>query len=273
MKLTCMSCQHQIHVDDSKIPSGVFKVKCSKCGKIVTGQRETAAHADSAPTSPSVSAADELQAAYSMQSPQPPAEPLDSGNGDGNSELQQLVKREVGHLRKELMSSLGALFGQRKDWKLDRHAEEEEDDDFARKALVCEDDSAFIEIISGSLKRLGYKVEIAKTTAEALKKIETGTYNLITVDYTFPDDKEGGVKIIARLNGQKPGVRRETFVVLISANVKSADASAAFFHGANITVNKDEIRHLEYLIREGQRHFHELYRVFNRVVEEKNEKL
>lgn len=274
MKLTCINCQHQIHVDDSKIPGGVFKVKCPKCGKIVTGQKEVAAQAGSAATPPSVSAADELQAAYSTHSPQPAAETPGSGGGNGDSELHRLVKTEVGHLRKELMGSLASLFGHGKDWKLDRHSgEEEEEDDFSKKALICEDDSAFVEIISDALKRLGYKVDIARTTAEALKRIENGAYNLITVDYNFPDDKEGGVKIIARLNGQKSSVRRETFVVLISVNVKSADASAAFFHGANITVNKEEIRHLEHLIREGQRRFHDLYRVFNRIVEEKNEKL
>jgi hypothetical protein len=92
------------------------------------------------------------------------------------------------------------------------------------------------------------------------------------VDYNFPDDKDGGTKIISRINGWKPAARRETFVVLISANIKSADASAAFFHGANITVNKEEIRNLEHLIREGQRRFHEIYRVFNRILEEKTER-
>ena len=110
----------------------------------------------------------------------------------------------------------------------------------------------------------------APNAAKAIKKVESNFYQLITVDHAFPDDKEGGNKIIAKINGQKPAQRRQNFVVLISANVKSADANAAFFHGANITVNKEEIRNLEAHIREGQRHYDQIYSVFNRLMAEKN---
>ena len=267
MKLTCAGCQHQIVLEDSKIPSGVFKVKCPKCGKIATGQKDAAGQTA---TGPSFSAADEPQASHGLQSA-----PGDSPGGDGSSpEVQFLVKKEVSRLRKEILGSFNSLFGGTRHLRLDKESHDVDDDDEdGKKALVCEDDPAFVEIITGSLKRMGYHVDTANSTAEALKKVETGSYELITVDYNFPDDKEGGIKIIAKINGQKPALRRERFVVLISAHVKSADASAAFFHGANITVNKEEIRHLEHLIRDGQRRFHDLYRVFNRIVEEKNEKL
>lgn len=274
MKLTCASCQQPIVLDDAKIPQGVFKVKCPKCGKIVTGQKDAPGQSP-APTGPAVSAADELQAAYGLTSSEPPAAALDSSGAAGVSpEVQAIVKREVARLRKEILGSMSSLFGGTRHLRHEKESgEDDEDDEFGKKALVCEDDPAFVEIISGSLKRMGYKIETAGSTAEALKKVETGTHDLVTVDYNFPDDKEGGVKIIAKINGQKPALRRERFVVLISANVKSADASAAFFHGANITVNKEEIRHLEHLIRDGQHRFRDLYRVFNRIVEEKNEKL
>lgn len=276
MKLHCSNCQQVIQIDDTKIPDGVFKVKCPKCGKVVTGQKDAPAAASSSHNlSAGVSAADELQAAYETQSrgaSNPPSE--DHGNGNGPTDVHSLIKQEIGHLRKEIFSSLGSLFGQGKTWHPEKHGMTDvEDDDFNKKALICEDDAAFREIISTALKHLGYSIESAATTAESLKKIESHTYNLITVDYNFPDDKEGGIKIIGKINGQKPNIRRQTFVVLISANVKSADASAAFFHGANVTVNKEDIRHLEHLIRDGQRRFNELYRVFNRMVEEKNEKL
>jgi predicted Zn finger-like uncharacterized protein len=275
MKLACSHCQHQINIEDSKVPSGVFKVKCPKCGKIVTGQKEAAGDRTGPISAGSVaSAADELQAAYDTQSTGQSVSTQEPDNGHSlTPEVQGYVKKEILHLRKEILGSLSSLFGPGRHFHPDQPPSEDDEDDFDKKALICEDDGAFVDIISTALKRLGYKVDTAGTTADSLKKIETGHYNLVTIDYNFPDDKEGGVKILSKLNGQKPNIRRETFVVLISANVKSADASAAFFLGANITVNKEEIRHLEHLIRDGQRRFHELYRIFNRMVEEKNEKI
>lgn len=274
MKLACSNCQQQIQIDDARVPAGVFKVKCPKCGKVVTGQKDASASTHPASLSAGISAADELQAAYDSPSRDVSSSPAaDNGNGGGSADIRGQIKQEIGHLRQELFSSLGSLFGQGKVWHPEKHGITKVEDDFDRKALICEDDAAFREIITTSMKNLGYSIETAATTAEALKKIELQPYNVITVDYNFPDDKEGGVKILGKINGQKPNIRRQTFVVLISANIKSADASAAFFHGANITVNKEEIRNLEHLIRDGQRRFNELYRVFNRIVEEKNEKL
>lgn len=271
MKLICTGCQHQIQVDDSKVPGGVFKVKCPKCGKLVVGQKDSGASHDSAPIHATSSAADELQAAYGAEGPSSSAE--DNGNGDGGANVQSAIKREVAQLRKEIFSAFGALFGDKVWGSAMPGATEEQDDSFQKKALICEDEPAFVEIISSVLKRLGYHVSTALTTADSLKRVETGAYDLITVDFNFPDDKEGGAKIIARINGQKAAIRRQTFVVLISASIKSADAGAAFFNGANITVNKEEIRHLENFIREGQRRFQNMYRTFNRIVQEKNERI
>jgi CheY-like chemotaxis protein len=142
----------------------------------------------------------------------------------------------------------------------------------SQSALICESDSAAADTISTVLRKLGYSVDPASTTTEALKKIESNDYRLVTLDLSFPDDKEGGKKIIGKINGKKPMLRREMFVVLISAAVKSDDANAAFFNGVNLTVNRSEIAGLGGLVRSGQTHFQQIYRTFNRLLAEKYER-
>src|SRR5262245_61991850 len=236
MKLTCSSCQQQLVVDDSKVPASVFKIKCPKCGKMITGQKPASmSDTGSRPAAPKTSAADELQAVYLSQSNpaivQPPASaPSNGENADKTdpASTEVLIKREVAAVRRELMHAMSSLFG-----GSGRHfghsdgSQDDEDDGFTKKALICEDDESFIEVISAAVKHLGFSIDVARSTMEALKKVETGAFDLVTVDYVFPDDKEGGNKILAKLNGLPTQSRRETFVVLISASIKSSDANAA----------------------------------------------
>lgn len=262
MKLSCSSCQHQFQIDDAKVPAGTFKLKCPKCGKVITASRESGAAAPAEPVHESASAAPSLE----------------QENDSENPAVRAFVKKEMASMKKELMGAMASLLGgSAAKWQHageSGQAEEEDDDDpLSKKALICEDDQAYIDIITQAVKHLGYSIDIARSTAEAIKKVESQFYQLVTVDYIFPDDKEGGNKILSKINGQKPGQRRQQFVVLISSSVKSADSSAAFFHGANITVNKEEIRNLEALIRAGQRNFHEIYAMFSRVLTEKAQRM
>jgi predicted Zn finger-like uncharacterized protein len=251
MRVACSKCQNQIQIDDAKVPTGTFKIKCPKCGTIQT-----------------------LQGAGAPPPPSSGSEPeLASGNDlEVSPDVDAFVRREIAAARKEIISGLRSSLGIEGKW-------EEEDSDTAateiggKRALICEDDQVYIDILSATLRKMGYHLDVARSTAEAIKKVESGFYTLVTVDYAFPDDKEGGNKIISKINGQKGVQRRQTFVVLISANIKSADANAAFFHGANITVNKEEIKNLEAHIREGQRHFQQLYSIFNRILDDKNERM
>lgn len=278
MKLSCSNCQHSISIEDSKVPAGAFKVKCPKCGKPVIVQKDASAsggHPSAAAEKPPAheqppapAAAAETSGAVTA-APEP-AEPVLEAEEVLSPALAELVRAEVAAARSEILGSIRGLLGT----GTGNHSEHLHADGSpaisGRTALVCEHEQQYIDAISATLKKLGYTIELARTTAEALKKLETGTYQVITLRTQFPDDNEGGQKILARINGQKPVVRRQTFVVLVSATIKSADANAAFFHGANITVNKEEIKNLEALIRDGQKNFAQIYRVFNQLLAEKD---
>lgn len=185
MRVACSQCQNQVQIDDAKVPSGPFKIKCPKCGNVNTVQGP----ASSAP---------------------PPDAPQSDDSAQAISpEIEAFVKREIAAARREILGAIQALFGGEVKWQTEEGAGADSALlETGKKALICEDDQVFVDIVSATLRKLGYSIDVARSTSEAIKKVENGYYQLITVDYIFPDDKEGGNKIIAKINGQKPAQRR-----------------------------------------------------------------
>jgi CheY-like chemotaxis protein len=234
MQVTCAACQHVSQLDDTKLPEGVFKIRCSKCGKIITAERKR----------------------NSEQIPET---------------IRDFLRQEMAALKQELANVDARPAGESTApaGPLSTPAPVA----LTRRALVSEADQATAEKIGDILKQSGYLVEFARTPAETIKRIDNQPFSLITVASSYPDDKEGGKKLIAKINGKKPDERRKTFVLLISGTVKTGDVNSAFFEGTNITVNIADLPNLPTLIAEGQLTFREIYRVFDSVTTEKEQNL
>ena len=237
MQLTCSGCRHLFSIEDAKVPQGTFKIRCPKCGKIITAQKEAE---NSSPPEQAVSSATE---AY--------------------------IKQELSKLKNEILDAVGQQSGK----VIQRETAASgitSSPATGNMALLCESEQVYIESVSGTLAKLGYSVDVARGTSEAIKKVDANPYSLILIDSNLPDDKEGWRKIVDRVNGQKPAIRRQTFVALLSDTAKSGDGGAAFFSGVNLTVNRAEVGNLSNLLREGQRYFQEFYQLFHHLIEEKN---
>lgn len=245
MKVVCNSCEQSITVDDSKVPAGSFRIKCPSCSNLIIVTREQSAATKTTPPHPGV--------------PEPP--PQQPANVD------EIVKREVAKAKKEIFDAIASFLGA--DISQLQNSQQNELLDERKRALICHSEEAAIDQITAVLKHLDYEVDIAKTSAEAMKKLDQLTYHLITVSSNFPDAKDGAARILGRINGQKSVQRRQTFVVSISSTVKNTDATTAFLHGANIIVNKDDLSKLENLIQEGQRTFQQIYHHFSSLIDEK----
>ncbi len=252
MDLTCLHCDKQIHIEDSRVPEGVFKVRCPGCGKLITAERDA-------------------------ESPEPPKQSPAALPAPAS---QDFVKREIAALRQEILELLrNTSTHPAQSFQPDAENNTLEGrtslpawpgESVGNVALVCESDPATSMAISNTLKKLGYAVEVAVTAAECLKKLEAKSYRIVTVDSAFPDDKDGGNKIIGRINAMKPAARRLTFLANISTNTRTLDSGTAFFQGANIAVNKADLPKLESLIRDGFQQFQHFYHVFNRLLNEKD---
>ncbi|MEW6410761.1 MAG: response regulator [Nitrospirota bacterium] len=79
------------------------------------------------------------------------------------------------------------------------------------KILVVEDDKNMSTIISSILKKEGYRIDRVSEGKQAIEKIKTKDYDLITLDYKLPDIN--GIKVLEEVRRIKPFLK----VIMISA--------------------------------------------------------
>ncbi len=132
-----------------------------------------------------------------------------------------------------------------------------------KTALVCESDRAVRENLGTVLKKLGYYVTESATVPDALKSMSFHLYDLIMVgkDFDFHGSDEGGV--LAYIRQLPMGTRRNIFVALLSATVRTMDNMAAFGRSVNLIINLENIGEADVIIKKGiadNKAFYETFR-------------
>lgn len=228
MKIKCESCQKSFIIDETKYPKLPESVQCPNCKN---------------PIKISSTGRDEL-------------------NFNNGSQLKEEVILKI---REDILREIFSLLplnlpqkGNRKNYSIEEKP----------KALICEDEKIFQDVLKESILRLGYDVEIASSTKMACEILKRNDYELVTVDNRFPDDVEGGFKILAAINSLPPEKRRKMFVAFISADLATMDTNSAFVYGANLTVAKKDIKKIESIISQGMEENEKRYRTFFAVLEE-----
>ena len=135
-----------------------------------------------------------------------------------------------------------------------------------KKALICDDDQMIRQAIKAGVESLGYVVDEASTIEQSLDFLKQADidYDLILIDKVFPDDAEGGYKILSKVATLPLDIRRQIFVAFISGDLKSGDPTSAFLMGANIVVNKKDLKQLPAILKEELAEYKRLYRVFSK---------
>ncbi len=261
MPVSCGACGARFQIDESKLPAGKVRLKCPKCAVAIEVQKPdapgAAAPAAAEMTSPALDAAPaavpppampaKFRTTDSLPASEPPAAapaPLDPDARRLLATLNEILKRGI---RPEILQAQAAA------------------DDDGNRALVCDDEEMFHAILRDQLVGLGYRVDVATTVADALRLVKEHRYEVVTVDNRFPDHNEGGYEILRALSAAGTAARRKIYAVFLSADLKTMDAGSAFFHGANLSINKKDVKRAGALIREGLEEYRRFYRVFNLV--------
>lgn len=250
MQIACPTCKKAFSLDDTKVPDHPFAVKCPSCqGRIAAVPPPRAAASPEAAQLPS-------------EAPVPPetaperAEVPDAPAGMRGPEWERL-RKEVTF---ELLKSLGI--------KAPMEMQAEDPYAEAPMALVCDDEILFQDVIREALTKLGYKVDVASSVPIAMDLLRKQVYEIVTVDNRFPDDPEGGFRILQEINGLLSDRRRKMFVAFVSADLNTMDTNSAFILGANLTVSKKDVKRIERILVQGRVEHERLYRVFHQVQEE-----
>jgi predicted Zn finger-like uncharacterized protein len=251
MIIVCQKCSSRLQIDDTKLPSRPFNVRCPKCNSEV--------NSSSASANPSVehsaisagSAIDQGPSRFARSKPAPLFEP--------NQPVQQADSSPV--VSDRLLELLSGLITQP---RAGEHSGTSRPSWNPRRALVCipEDER---EKLARSLAENGYQVFVAEDTRQAVERMRENQLDVVIVDPRFDAVEQGAVFVTREVNILRPAQRRRLFFVLLSSSLRTMDPHSAFLNNVNAVVNISDLNELPVLVEHRLRDFNELYKDFNNV--------
>ena len=243
MIIVCPKCSSRLQVDELRIPSKPFTIRCPKCNSSVDSNAATTAIEQTAVS---------IGASPSSEDPrmeQAKAAPL------FESDLTPVTPNATDKLV-ELLSSLvsqpagnGYLPTARSSWN-------------PRKALVCAVEE-IREAVARGLSENNYQVFVAQDSRQAVERMRENRLDLVVLDSRFDPVEQGSVFVTREVSVLRPAQRRRVFFALLSPTLRTMDAHSAFLNNVNAVVNINDLAELPKLIEHRLREFNELYTEFN----------
>lgn len=254
MIVTCHNCATRLQLDDAKVPSRPFTVRCPKCAQIVNAQPPAGERQGSA-----LAAVGDLPASNRTQqektTPVPAtvfaAEPsgTQAAAQPGGDVLQMLTEllRRGGEERPDTRGVL-----RRPSWE-------------RRRALVCVG-SVHGADVSRALAARDYEVFVADKTQQAFELLREERVDVVVLDAEFDMGGQGALHLNRELNSMRMAERRRLVFAQLSPTLRTGDAQAAFLNNANLIVNTGDASELAHVLEKNIRDLNELYRDFNRAL-------
>jgi ActR/RegA family two-component response regulator len=256
MVLICSKCEARLQLDETKVPSRPFMVRCPKCQDAINVQppassstttteerhlpQSSPVTADRGAFEPPPSAP-----AFKVQIESPSVDSSNSASTAGLKDMAKLLAAALSHAD----TTAGSRGRKRPAW--DR-----------RKILVCAS-TAYREAIARSLANRDYEVFVAENSAQALGRMREEKMDIVILDANF-DPVEQGVAFVTReIKLLRPSERRRLFFVYLTSGVRTMDLHAAFLHNVNLVVNPSDLEQMPDALEVSVRHYNELYRDFN----------
>ena len=245
MIIVCQKCDSRLQVDEARVPSRPFVIRCPKCHSSVNSDlpsptlQQTAVSASTSSYDPSFEQPNpaplfELQG----QAPEPPP-------GVSADRLAELLS---GLINQPAVSGRNLPYA-RPAWD-------------PRKALVCVPEE-YREMVARGLAANGYKVFVAEDARQAVDRMRENLLDIVLLDPRFDPVEQGPVFVTREVNILRPAQRRRLFFVLLSPSLRTMDAHTAFLNNVNAIINVSEIEELPSLIERRVREYNELYKDFN----------
>ena len=251
MIIVCQNCSARIQIDDTKVPSGAFTVKCPKCATNVNSGHASPASQKSALSvggSPSTE-----HPRFERRKPAPafePHAPQSSDASDGTPSIEMV--RVLMELMARNSQAHESSSVQPPKWK-------------RRQVLVCAAE-ARREIIARSLAENGNQVFVAEDTRQAVESMRENMLDVVLLDPEFDAAEQGAAFVTREVNILRPTQRRRLFFGLISPSFRTLDAHTAFLNNANVTVNVNDLEELPAVLDRSIREYNELYSEFYRAL-------
>ena len=129
----------------------------------------------------------------------------------------------------------------------------------SKTAMICEQDPVSRDKVSNAIKKIGFKVVQPATFKDALKYMRFHVFDVILVNENFSTGIGEVNNILKCLESQNMSVRRQMFVVLISAIYATMDSMQAYNKSVDMIINKSEISDIENILKQALSEHNDFY--------------
>jgi predicted Zn finger-like uncharacterized protein len=231
MIIRCDNCSVSFQLDESKVPSGAFTVRCPRCQNMLRASKDMKSSA--------------AQLAANQAAPASPQ------NAENFAERQSEFE-----INSALKSLLSALQSGKQTLDTDENAEK------PRRVLLCLGDKkdAVAKVLAGA----GYRVYIAQTPAQANERLREGKTEIVIFSPDFAAEFGGAAILQQKANAMYSSERRRLFLVSLEDTGTTMNAHDAFLRNLNLVVNTDDIGQLPLILNRALLDYNGLYHYFNR---------
>jgi predicted Zn finger-like uncharacterized protein len=233
MIIRCDNCSVSLQLDESKIPSGNFTVRCPRCQNMLRANKDQKG----------ASMAQQLEA-------NKPAAAVGAANGFAEKQSEF----EINNALKMLLQAL----------KTGNEKIEASDDpvEKPRRVLLClgskKDDVA--KILTDS----GYRVYIAQTPAQANERLREGKTEIVIFSPDFAPEFGGAAILQQKANALYSSERRRLYLVSLEDDGTTMNAHEAFLRNLNLIINTADIPQLPLILNRAILDYNDLYHYLNR---------
>lgn len=108
-------------------------------------------------------------------------------------------------------------------------------------ALVCEKNTELQKILIQTFKGINFETVTPSNQEEALNYLETEDFEVVILGSEFFKESNGDNKIMKYLSNFPMYRRRNTMVVLIGSDLKTANRLQAFSKGVDLVINPKDL--------------------------------
>ena len=232
MIIRCDNCSVSLQLDEAKIPTGNFTVRCPRCQNLIR-------------VTPGAKASTVNQLKENVPAPAVP---------DGVEEFK--AKENEFQINSAMRSLLAALQTENKVIESDDEKTEK-----PRRVLLCLGQKR--DLIAKSLVDAGFKVYLAQTPAQANERMREGKTEILVFSPDFAAEFGGAAILQQKINSMQSSQRRRLFLVSVEDGGTTMSAHEAFLRNLNLIVNTNDINQLPLVLNRSLRDFNEIYRFYN----------
>ena len=236
MIIRCDNCSVSLQLDEAKIPTQNFTVRCPRCQNLIRVQKGAKGHGSAT--------AQQLEA-------NKPAPAVSEG-------AQQFSAKESEFQINNAMRSLMAAL-QKEKVTLDTDDEKSEK---PRRVLMCLGQKR--DEVGKVLIDAGFKVYVAQTPAQANERMREGKTEILIFSPDFAAEFGGAAILQQKVNAMYSSERRRLFLITLEDAGTTMNAHDAFLRNLNLIVNTSDIPQLPMIMNRALRDFNELYHYLNR---------